>query len=215
VHPDQERPDWGALLRPGRPLHCEIGFGHGHFALDYAAGHDVSFVAIEMRRSDCDLVRERRDRRDVRNLEVIQGDARLYLPRFFAPGSVDCFHIHCPDPWWKKRHHRRRLIADDFALELWHLLRPGGTLDLRTDVPAYAQVMMETCEELIGYENVYGPGVEQPTEGLVLSTRERRYRETGQPVYRYLYRRPPGREPRTDTIDGADQRREWVDVRRK
>lgn len=214
IHPDLQRPDWPFIFGAQRPLHLEIGSGRGHFALDFAASHDVNLIAIEMRRSDCDLIRERRDKRGIRNLQVYQGDARLLLPRFFADGTLDAIHIHCPDPWWKKRHHRRRLIADDFALQLYRLLRPGGELDLRTDVPAYARTMIETCEDIVGFENVHGPGVERPVEGLVLSTRERRYQETGQPVYRYEYRRPE-HGPNPVDIERAWRRREWTDVRRK
>lgn len=214
IDPDLVRPDWTAIFGRVRPLHCEIGFGRGHFALDFAAANDVNLIAIEMRRSDCDEARRRRDKRGLENLEIIQGDARMYLPRFFDDGTVDAFHIHCPDPWWKKRHHRRRLIADDFGLMLYGLLRVGGELDLRTDVPAYAKSMVETCEDILGFENVHGTGVERPSEGLVLSTRERRYKETGQPVFRYEYRRPD-REPLTDEAGPAWRRREWIDVRRK
>lgn len=214
VEPHERYPDWAELLGASRPLHVEIGSGRGHFALDFAATQPVNLVAIEQRRSDCDELRRRRDARGLTNLEVIQGDARLFLPRFFRPASVAAFHVHCPDPWWKTRHHRRRLIADDFALELWQLLEPGGELDLRTDVPAYAQAMIETCEEILGFENVHGPGAQRPVEGLVLSTRERRYRETGQPVFRFEYRRPPG-PPRTGLVEKAWRRREWRDVRRK
>lgn len=214
VGPDERRPDWPELFGGARPLHCEIGHGRGHFALDFAAQHPVNLVAIEKRRSDCDELRRRRDARGVTNLEVVQGDATVYLPRFFADGTVDSFHIHCPDPWWKTRHHRRRLIADDFGLELYRLLRVGGELDLRTDVKAYAESMVETCEDILGFENAYGPGVERPADGLVLSTRERRYRETGQPVYRFLYRRPD-RPPGTDETGKGWRRREWSDVRRR
>jgi tRNA (guanine-N7-)-methyltransferase len=212
--PEEQYPDWAALFRTARPLHCEIGSGRGHFALDFAAANDVNVVAIEMRRSDCDDLRRRRDKRGIGNLEVIQGDARLLLPRFFRESSVESFHIHCPDPWWKSRHHGRRLIADDFGLLLFRLLRPGGTLDVRTDVEAYARTMVETLEDLLGFENVCGPGAERPVEGLVLSTRERRYAQTGQRVYRYLYRRSAETLPRLDTAQ-AWRRRQWTDVRRK
>lgn len=212
--PHELRPDWTALFGRALPIHVEVGSGRGHFALDFVRQHEVNLLCIEQRRSDCDDLRARRDRLGIRGLDVHQGDARLLLPRYFAPGTVDAFHIHCPDPWWKKRHHRRRLIADDFALELFHLLRVGGELDLRTDVPAYGEVMAETCEELVGFVNANGPRAQQPVEGLVLSTRERRYAQTGQPVYRYRYIRPAS-EPKQVEAEKAWKRREWVDVRRK
>ncbi len=214
IEPEHAWPDWAAIFGHARPLHCEIGHGRGHFALDFAAREDVNLIAIEMRRSDCDELRRRRDKRGLTNLEVIQGDARLLLPRFFREEQVDAFHIHCPDPWWKNRHHHRRLLADDFGLQLWRLLKPGGELDVRTDVKAYAEAIVETCEDALGYENVVGPRAERPVEGLVLSTRERRYAVTGQPVYRYFYRRPD-HAPLTDDVSASRRRRDWVDVRRK
>lgn len=214
AHPDSEFPDWVAQFGEERALHCEIGSGRGAFCLNFSQQNPVNLVAIEVRRSDCELIKGKRDRREIKNLEVLQGDARLLLPRLFREGSVDAFHVHCPDPWWKKRHHRRRLIADDFALLLYRLLKPGGQLDLRTDVPAYAEAMVETCEELIGFENAYGPGQQRPPEGLVLSSRETRYAQTGQPVFRYLYLRPDG-PPQSEDTSHSFIRRSWTDVRRK
>jgi tRNA (guanine-N7-)-methyltransferase len=211
--PGELFPDWTARFG-ARPLHCEIGFGRGHFAADFAAQNDVGYVALEIRRSDCDLLRERVAHRGLANVHVLQGDAMVLLARLFRPGQLDALHIHCPDPWWKARHHRRRLFADDFALLLYALLRPGGELDLRTDVDAYARSMIETCEGIVGFENALGPGRERGPEGLVLSSRERRYAETGQPVHRFLYLRPD-RPPRSTDTGGAWLRRNWIDRRRK
>ena len=94
--PEEGRPDWARLFGSDLPLHLEIGSGRGHFALDFAAENagKLNLVAIEMRRSDCELIRERRDKRGITNLYVVQGDARLYLPRFFAPGQLEAIHVH-------------------------------------------------------------------------------------------------------------------------
>jgi len=213
AEPGTAFPDWSERLGPG-PLHCEVGFGRGHFALDCARAGAIALVALEVRRSDCDSLRERARRLGLRNLHVLQGDAALLLPRVFRPGSVDAFHVHCPDPWWKARHRRRRLFADDFALLLYGLLRPGGELDLRTDVDAYAAAMIETCEEIVGFVNACGPGARRSADGLVLSTRERRYAQTGQPVHRLHYVRPDG-PPHTADAGRAWVRRQWIDRRRK
>lgn len=214
LRPGESAVDWPGIFGGARPLHCEIGSGRGAFALDFAAREEVNLVAIEQRRSDAEDLRRRRDARGLKNLEVLQGDARLLLPRLFVPGSVAAFHLHCPDPWWKNRHHRRRLFADDFGLWLYRLLRVGGELDLRTDVRAYAAAMVETCEEVLGFENAAGPGAERSAQGLVLSSRERRYQATGQRVFRYLYRRPD-RPPLTESAAGSRRRRGWTDVRRR
>lgn len=206
LEPEEVFPDWVRDFGRKAPLELEIGPGRGAFALDHAARHpDVDLVLVETRRSDCELIRARAAKRGLRNLMVLHGDARLLVPRLFPAGSLSALHLQFPDPWWKKRHHKRRMVDADFAVRARALLVPGGLVDFRTDVPAYAREGEQTWLEA-GFEKL----PDQPPE--VLSTRERRYAITGQPVFRALFRNPgPEVQPlRTDRTG-----RDWRDIRRK
>jgi tRNA (guanine-N7-)-methyltransferase len=121
---------------------------------------------------------------------VIQGDGRILAPRLFRAGSLAAIHVHFPDPWWKRRHERRRLVDDRMSSLLLGLLAPGGLLDFRTDVERYAREAVVRLEEA-GFANECGPGAfaVRPLDELP-STREKRYLETGQPVWRLRLRRP-------------------------
>jgi len=199
--PGQTYPEWGP-----RPIEVEIGPGRGGFALDYARLHpEIELVLIETRRSDCELIRARASKRGLGNVQVYQGDAKLLLPRMFRPGSLAGVHVQFPDPWWKKRHHKRRMIDAALALLLRSLLRPGGLVDFRTDVPAYAREAEQTWLDA-GFERL----PDAPPE--VLSTRERRYAVTGQPVFRARFENPGGD---VSAIDSTRTGRDWRDVRRK
>ena len=203
--PHELYPDWKRDFGREAPLELEIGPGRGAFALEHAARHpEVDLVAIESRRSDCELIRARAARRGLRNLLVLQGDAKLLAPRLFPAGSLAAVHLQFPDPWWKKRHHKRRMIDAGFARDLWRLLAAEGSVDFRTDVPAYAREGEQTWLEA-GFEKL----PEEPPE--VLSTRERRYAITGQPVFRARFRKLPG----ATAAPGACTGREWRDARRK
>jgi tRNA (guanine-N7-)-methyltransferase len=185
-------PDWRARLGPlADALELEIGAGHGGFALAFARERpDRALVAIEQRRSFADAIREKAERRGHRNLTVIHGDARILAPRLFRAGSLAAIHVHFPDPWWKRRHHHRRLVDDRMSLLLLGLLRPGGRLDFRTDVERYAVDAVARLEE-IGFENEAGRGAfADAAPGEIPSTREKRYLETGQRVWRLRLRRP-------------------------
>ncbi len=201
VEPGAIFPDWGP-----RPLEVEIGPGRGGFALDHASAHpEIELVLIETRRADCELIRGRAGKRGLGNVQVVQGDARLLLPRLFVPGSLSAVHVQFPDPWWKKRHHKRRMVDAELALLLRRLLAPGALVDFRTDVPAYFREALQTWLEA-GFEQL----PDAPPE--VLSTRERRYAGTGQPVFRARFRNPGGDiSPINSTRTGRD----WRDVRRK
>ena len=205
-------PDWSREFGRAAAIELEIGPGRGGFALDHAAAHrEVDLVCIETRRSDCELIRERAARRGLANLIVLQGDAKLLVPRLFPPGSLSALYVHFPDPWWKKRHNKRRMVDVALAARMRTLLEPGGIVDFRTDVHAYAEAAVASWEEA-GFVNEAGSGqlASEPPE--VLSTRERRYARTGQPVYRarFVNPGPPSGELRVQRTG-----REWTDVRRK
>jgi tRNA (guanine-N7-)-methyltransferase len=234
--PGDEAPDWPREF--GRApeeliLELEIGPGRGGFALDHAQAHpEIDLVAIETRRSDCEQIRARARKRNLSNLVLLQGDAKLLVPRCFAPGQLAALHVQFPDPWWKKRHHKRRMVDVDLAALARTLLRAGGTVDFRTDVSAYAVEAVLTWQEA-GFVNLDGQGALCTFVPEILSTRERRYAVTGQPVFRARFVNPevvlPPRVPDArggawpvggegdEGPSGARVRtgREWTDARRK
>ena len=187
-----DHPVWSEVIgRPTRELHLEIGSGHGGFALAFAAQNPaVDFVAMEWRKKFADWTRARAVQRGLRNLVVLRSDARLELGRLFGEASLDCVHLQFPDPWWKRRHQKRRVLDETFAPLLWSRLRPGGLLEVRTDVKERGEEMRELLEAA-GFVNLAGPGQfsERP-EGEIPSTREKRYLAAGEPVFRLRLRRP-------------------------
>ena len=183
-------PDWDASAN-ARPLELEIGSGHGGYALAFARLRpEATLVAIEQRRAFADALAAKAAKRGHANLVAICGDARILAPRLFRAGSLAAVHVHFPDPWWKRRHERRRLLDDSMSRLLLHLLAPGGHLDFRTDVERYAAEAIVRLEEA-GFENAAGSGRFAPHDPAEIpSTREKRYLESGAPVWRLRMVRP-------------------------
>ena len=178
-------PDWSAVFGGPGPLEMEIGSGAGAFALGYAARHPaVRNVAIEWRKKYARELEHRARARGLSNLRVVEADARAVIPRLFAPGSLAGIHLQFPDPWWKRAHRKRAILTPGFATLLLERTAPGGVFDLRTDVRARADEMLATLEAA-GWHNPLGPGSFHPADpDDVPSSRERRYLESGEPVYR-------------------------------
>jgi len=185
-------PDWRAHFgEAAARLELEIGCGHGGYALAFGRLRpDRALVGIEQRKKFASDLAQKAAARQLGNLLVLLGDARLLAPRLFAAGSLAAIHVHFPDPWWKRRHVRRRLVDDRMSSLLLNLLAPGGLLDFRTDVERYALDAVVRLEEM-GFENEAGPGqfCQAPPDEIP-STREKRYLATGQPVWRLRLRRP-------------------------
>src|SRR5262250_1414240 len=178
-------PDWSAVFGGPGPLELEIGSGAGAFALGYAARHPGRrYIAIEWRKKYARELEHRARARGLSNLRVVEADARAVIPRLFAPGSLAAIHLQFPDPWWKRAHRKRAILTPAFASLLRERAAPGAVFDLRTDVRARAEEMLETLEAA-GWRNPLGRGTFHPADPEeVASSRERRYLASGEPVYR-------------------------------
>jgi tRNA (guanine-N7-)-methyltransferase len=176
---------WEDVFGTGGPLELEIGCGLGAFALEYVRQHpEVRYVAIERRKKWARDVQHRANKRGLKNLRVIEADAKAEVPRLFAPGSLAGVRLQFPDPWWKRAHQKRALLTPDFARTLWELIEPGGFFDLRTDVKDRAVRLLDALEGA-GFHNPLGPGTFHPMDPEeVPSTREKRYLASGEPVFR-------------------------------
>lgn len=178
-------PDWDAEFGFSGPLELEIGSGAGGHALEYCRRNPhVRYVAFEWRKKYARDTLSRGDKLGLKNLRVIEADARAVVPHIFASGSLAGIHVQFPDPWWKRAHFKRAVIQPDFARLLLDRMAPGGRFDVRTDVEDRGRAMLAILEEA-GFVNPLGRGVFHPYEPEeVPSTRERRYLQSGEPVYR-------------------------------
>ncbi|MET0405097.1 MAG: tRNA (guanine-N7)-methyltransferase [Cystobacter sp.] len=184
-------PDWDAEFGFSGPLELEIGSGAGGHALEYCRRNPATrFVAFEWRKKYARDTFDRGAKMGLRNLRVIEADARTLVPRLFADGSLDTIHLQFPDPWWKRAHFKRAVVQPDFARLMLGKVKPGGLFDMRTDVQDRAVQMLSILEEA-GFLNPLGRGVFHPYDPEeVPSTRERRYLVSGEPVYRARLRKP-------------------------
>ncbi len=178
-------PDWEKTFGSTGPLELEIGCGAGGFALEHAKRNPhLRCVAFEWRKKYAREVAFRAEKNGVTNLKVIEGDARIEVPKLFAPASLSTIHLQFPDPWWKRAHQRRAILQPEFTRFLLTLLKNGGTFDFRTDVQDVGERGLRVLEAA-GFHNPLGSGTFHPYDpSEAPSTRERRYLASAAPVYR-------------------------------
>jgi len=171
-----------------RPLALEVGFGHGQFLVALAAAHpELAVVGIEVQQCWVRRAEARARRAQVDNVYALKGDARVLLTLDLPRGCVDHVYVLFPDPWWKRKHaRRRRLMTPEFLDLLARALRPGGTLLLRTDVPAY----LETARAFVHAHPAFAAGGRAALPTCDATTRrERICAEEGLPTFEALWQR--------------------------
>ncbi len=176
--------NWTEIFGRDAPKALEIGFNRGVFLRSVAErwpDHDV--IGVEIRRKFCwHLVNEVGDAGAPKNLRLIWADAKNVVPAVFGNGSLSHLFVTFPDPWWKKRHAKRRLVDEDFAANIAPLLRPGGRIWVKTDVPAIAEEIahsLSLCPELT-------PPEPFAQDDLPLTYREKRCIAQGLPITRFF-----------------------------
>jgi tRNA (guanine-N7-)-methyltransferase len=169
--------------RRGR-VELEIGFGKGRYLLGRAAAEpDVTFIGIESAAFYWAATTRRAERRGLRNLITICGDALYVLAVGLEHESVDAIHVYFPDPWPKTRHHRRRLLDPSTIDLVFGVLVPGGSLHFATDHAEYGAAVVGVLER---YPAAAVERIEGPWPDGRRTHYETKYEREGRPILRLV-----------------------------
>jgi tRNA (guanine-N7-)-methyltransferase len=143
------------------PVVLEIGCGHGHAAIAYAAAfphHDV--IAIDVHTPG--LARMLADAQEaaVPNLRIEEGDAVLFLQERVADDTFEAIHLFFPDPWRKHKHTKRRFVSPTNLDLLARVLRPRGHVLIATEQDFYAEHVLE---EVAGHPRFEAHRAQRPS----------------------------------------------------
>ncbi len=189
--PPNARVDWAAQFGRQAPLMLEIGFGTGSALLAFAEAHPhMNCIGMEVYQPGIGSALKEVHAKSLKNLRMMECDARSAVEIVFTPQSLARIHIYFPDPWPKKRHHKRRLVNRDMVALLASRLEVGGELKLATDDAHYARAMLEVCDAEPSLDNQAGVGNLAADSGQRPSTRfERRGKILGNEIFDLAYQR--------------------------
>lgn len=125
-----------------QPLILDVGFGSGDSLLSLAQQRpDLNFVGVEVYRPGIGAVLRKIHLQELDNVRVINADVMQLLRSKFISDVLLGVMVWFPDPWPKTRHHKRRLIQEEFLLELARVMQAGGILHLASDWQPYVKYM--------------------------------------------------------------------------
>lgn len=186
--------DRSALFGREAPLEIELGCGAGAFLLERATNHpELDFVGFEIRDPLVERANELARARGLPNLVYLYANAHLNLEGLVPPGAAQRFHVHFPDPCFKKRHWKRRLLQPAVVRQMSQLLALGGEVYAQSDVKPLAEEMYDFLAAEGALESVLGADllVERPLPER--TEWERQHERENEPIYRMLFRKV--REP--------------------
>lgn len=117
------------------PLVLELACGRGEYSLGLAAlAPENNYVGIDIKGARIHQGATRAQERQLEHVAFVRTKIEC-IEHFFGAGEVDTIWIIFPDPFLKSRKANRRLTAPVFLRQYRRLLKPGGTIKLKTDSP--------------------------------------------------------------------------------
>ena len=134
--------------RPGQRVELDLGCGSGGFTVALAKSKpDALIFGADVMLGRLRKVEKLGRRNGVSNMELLRVEARHLMSLIVPDDCFDRVHILCPDPWPKHKHKGNRLMAADFMMHLFRVLKPGGVLHFATDDPNYMASTRKNLEE--------------------------------------------------------------------
>jgi tRNA (guanine-N7-)-methyltransferase len=167
-----------------RPIVVELGCGKGEYTVGLARKYpEKNFIGIDWKGArlwrGCKTVIEY-GLKNVGFVRMMIGHVELA----FAPSEIEEIWITFPDPQVKKE--RLRLTSPLFLEKYYNILKPGGSIHLKTDDPFFYSYTMEVIKEhfhplLYATDDLYHSGiVEDVVE--IQTFYERRWLELGKKI---------------------------------
>lgn len=188
------------------PLEVDLGCAGAGLLFERAAHHpERDFVGIEVRKPLVLKALAQRDREGPQNLAIFHANANINVRELAEPGSIVMFHVHFPDPCFKKKHQKRRILQPQLVRDMAGVLPTGGQVYLQSDVRLLAREMYRFMASDGAFDSVLGDELEVPRPIPEATEWERQHEREGEPIYRMLFEKV--REP-----SGPVSEPEFVDV---
>ncbi|MDO5395872.1 MAG: tRNA (guanosine(46)-N7)-methyltransferase TrmB [Bacteroidales bacterium] len=159
---------WGKeFFHNDNPIVIELGCGKGEYTVELARRNpDKNFIGIDIKGARMWTGADAARREGLHNVAFLRTSIEL-LEYFFVAGEVSEIWITFPDPQMKKQ--RKRLTGARF-LELYnHILKDGGTINLKTDSPFLYTYTRALCDSNPGAISLLTdiPDVHNRPDGLL------------------------------------------------
>lgn len=138
---------WHTLFRNENPIEVEIGTGYGDFMMEYTQENPgINFIGLDHRFKRSYSVAQKLEKLEHQNFRYLRARGER-LEFMFNENEVQSVFYFFPDPWPKTRHHKKRLFQKPFLNACYKVLKPGGTLYVKTDHDGYFDFMLNHLKD--------------------------------------------------------------------
>lgn len=173
------------------PLDLEIGAGQGLHAVRYSLeSPDRTLIALERTEERFGrLYRRFVNHGSPANLFPYRADAIPFVVHFIADQSLDRVLLFYPNPYPKARQANQRWHFHPFMQCLRRKLKPGGTLQIATNLEWYETEAVHALTDSFGFELLHRKKIDSRSRDLGRTHFERKYLAQGQTCFDLVFQK--------------------------
>lgn len=134
-YPENMPGQWQLFFGNTNPIVLELACGRGEYTLGLGAMHPgTNYIGVDVKGNRIYLGAKKALEAQLKNAAFLRTMINQ-VPSYFAPGDVDEMWITFPDPHLRTSHAKKRLTHPRFLRQYLQVLKPGGSIHLKTDSP--------------------------------------------------------------------------------
>ncbi len=134
-YPKDMAGQWGNFFKNDHPIVLELACGRGEYTVGLAAMHpQQNFIGVDVKGNRMYLGAKKALDIPLTNAAFLRTQIEM-LAEYFAQDEADEIWITFPDPQLRTSTAKRRLTHPRFLRRYQQLLKPGGSIHLKTDSP--------------------------------------------------------------------------------
>lgn len=163
-YPEGMKGKWHTFFKNDNPITLELACGKGEYSVGLGREHaDRNFIGVDIKGNRIYTGAKTALQEGLDNV----GFLRIHIGKiteYFAPGEVSQIWIIFPDPFLKDSKDKNRLTHARFLHQYQQILKPGATINLKTDSKELYEFTLETiaeqgCNIHENIADIYGKGM--------------------------------------------------------
>ena len=159
-HPEDMAGKWAGFFQKDQPLTLELACGKGEYAVGLGRMHpERNFLGIDIKGNRLYIGAKKALEEQLLNVGFMRAQIDA-IETYFTQGEVSEIWLTFPDPQLRIGKAKKRLTHPKFLRKYQHFLKPGSSINLKTDSPVlytFTKKVIELygCPLVKDYHDVY------------------------------------------------------------